>query len=345
MRRYRRITALLAAILLLVPFCACGKTSETATASATAAVSGNGNDIAAEAPEENDLPETNHVSAELPQITDDRGQTLEITAPKRVAALIGSFADIWCLAGGKDSLAAAANDAWTSFDLNLAEDVINIGSAKDPTAELILASEPDLVLCSSNTQADMDLLPTLEAAGIPTLCFDVENFDDYLRMLKICTELTGCPENYETYGVAVQEVVAEALNLRDDSAPSVLYLRASSGGVKAKGSSGNLLGEMLAELGCRNIADSDDSLLENLSMEAIVQADPDYIFVVLQGTDTEALQRVVEENLLQDPAWQTLTAVREGRYYTLENELYNLKPNARWGEAYEKLAEILYPYA
>ncbi len=38
-----------------------------------------------------------------------------------------------------------------------------------------------------------------------------------------------------------------------------------------------------------------------------------------------------------------LKAVQEGRFYTLEHELYNLKPNARWGEAYEKLADILYP--
>ena len=26
----------------------------------------------------------------------------------------------------------------------------------------------------------------------------------------------------------------------------------------------------------------------------------------------------------------------------MDQQLYNLKPNARWGEAYEKLAEILY---
>ena len=47
--------------------------------------------------------------------------------------------------------------------------------------------------------------------------------------------------------------------------------------------------------------------------------------------------------LLENPAWRSLTAVQEGRFYTLEHELYNLKPNARWGEAYERLADILYP--
>jgi len=29
----------------------------------------------------------------------------------------------------------------------------------------------------------------------------------------------------------------------------------------------------------------------------------------------------------------------------MDNQLFNLKPNARWGEAYETLADILYPAA
>ena len=49
--------------------------------------------------------------------TDDLGRTVTLARPERVAALIGSYADVWCLAGGRDTLAAAANDAWTSFDL------------------------------------------------------------------------------------------------------------------------------------------------------------------------------------------------------------------------------------
>ena len=36
------------------------------------------------------------------------------------------------------------------------------------------------------------------------------------------------------------------------------------------------------------------------------------------------------------------TAVREGRVHVMDGSLFNLKPNSRWGEAYEQLAEILY---
>ena len=102
-------------------------------------------------------------------------------------------------------------------------------------------------------------------------------------------------------------------------------------------------GVMLADLGCVNIADSESGLLENLSLETILAADPDYIFVVIQGTDTTKAERLLETTRLSNPAWNELTAVREDRYHVMDQRLYNVKPNARWGEAYEKLADILYP--
>ena len=54
-------------------------------------------------------------------------------------------------------------------------------------------------------------------------------------------------------------------------------------------------------------------------------------------------QEILETTLLNNPAWEGLSAVKEGRYHVMEQNLYNLKPNARWGEAYAKLADILYP--
>lgn len=274
-------------------------------------------------------------------LTDDLGRQLSLPKPRRTAALIGSFADVWCLAGGQETLVAAADDAWTSFDLDL-EGVANLGAIKEPNLEILLAAEPDLILASCNTAADLELLDTFESADIPVAYFDVQNLQDYLRMLEICTELTGCPENYERYGLQVQAQVEEALARRDGSAPTVLCLRATGSSCKAKGSVDNVLGEMLADLGCVNIADGDDALLENLSLEAIIQADPDYIFAVLQGADSTAAQTTLEAALLSNPAWEHLRAVQEGRFYTLDHRLYNLKPNARWGESYEKLADILY---
>ena len=152
--------------------------------------------------------------------TDDLGRTVTVEQPKRVAALIGSFADVWCLAGGQDALVAAAHDAWTSFDLGLSDTVADLGAVKEPNLEVLLAAQPDFILASCNTTADLELESTFESAGIPTAYFDIQSFDDYLNMLKICTDLTGCPENYETYGLQVQEQVEAAKARQDGSAPT-----------------------------------------------------------------------------------------------------------------------------
>ena len=121
----------------------------------------------------------------------------------------------------------------------------------------------------------------------------------------------------------------------------MLVVRASSGSVKAKGSSGTVLGEMLSDLGCINIADSDKTLLENLSAESVIRQEPRRIFVVTMGEDTEKARENFRRMLEENPAWGTLEAVREGRIYFMDKQLYNLKPNARWAESYEKLSDIL----
>ena len=280
--------------------------------------------------------------------TDDLGRevTLE-AAPRRVAALTGSYADIWCTAGGRDTLVASASDAWTDFDLGLGEEVANIGGAMGVSVEELLAAAPDLVLASTNIPSNQEMLPALEAAGVDMAFFSVDTFEDYLRMLEVCTGLTGSPEAYQTYGEAVAEEIEAAraraaAALEEQGPEKVLYIRAAASVVKPKGSSGTVLGEMLADLGCINIADQDQSLLEDLSMEAILAADPDKILIVLQGADPEPAKAQLEGEVLSNPAWQQLTAVREGRVYYMDKDLYHLKPNARWGEAYDHLVEILY---
>ena len=280
--------------------------------------------------------------------TDDLGRevTLE-AAPRRVAALTGSYADIWCTAGGRDTLVASASDAWTDFDLGLGEEVANIGGAMGVSVEELLAAAPDLVLASTNIPSNQEMLPALEAAGVDVAFFSVDTFEDYLRMLEICTGLTGSREASQAYGEAGAEEggaarARAAAALEEQGPEKVLYIRAAASVVKPKGSSGTVLGEMLADLGCINIADQDQSLLEDLSMEAILAADPDKILIVLQGADPEPAKAQLEGEVLSNPAWQQLTAVREGRVYYMDKDLYHLKPNARWGEAYDHLVEILY---
>ncbi|MBQ3049597.1 MAG: ABC transporter substrate-binding protein [Oscillospiraceae bacterium] len=276
--------------------------------------------------------------------TDALGREVSVRrSPKRVAALIGSFADVWVLAGG--SICAAAEDAWEDFGME-AEDAVNIGGAHSPSLELLLSAEPEFVIASASTAADVEMLDSLESAGIPVAYFDVDNFGDYLQMLDICTDITGRKDLYEQNGTAVQKEITE---LKEEFAKAnlterektVLLVRVSSGSIKAKGSEGTVLGEMLADMGCINIADSQTALLETLNAESIIGCEPYRIFAVTMGSDsqkaTDNLNRMLEDN----PAWGSLEAVEQGRVHLMERELFNLKPNKRWAEAYEKLMGVL----
>ena len=276
--------------------------------------------------------------------TDALGREVSVPKePERVAALIGSFADVWMLAGG--SVCATAEDAWDDFGLAL-PDAVNIGGAHSPNLELIFSVNPDFVIASASTSSNVEMKETLEAAGIAVAYFDVDNFSDYLAMLDICTDITERKDLYECNGLAIQsqiEDIKQAIEERalPEEQRTVLLLRAHSSSVKAKGSKGTILGEMLADLGCINIADSDTSLLETLSVESIIRQEPYRIFVVTMGDDTEKAIDNLNQMMNENPAWGTLDAVAEGRLHLMERKLFNIKPNADWAESYEKLSKIL----
>ncbi len=273
--------------------------------------------------------------------TDSLGNTVELEQPpKRVAALLGSYAETWLLAGGE--VVAVTQDAYDERGLELPEDTVNLGANQQPDLEALFAAEPDLVLLTPDLDGQMGLKDSLAAAGIPAAWFKVETFDDYLNMLKICTDLTGRSDLYQKNGLDIQSGIDAAIaSVPEGEDPTVLLLRAYSSGVRAKNSD-NIAGAMLKDLGAVNIADSNSGLLEDLQMESILAADPEFIFVTTMGASQEAALKSLDELLHSDPAWQTLTAVKEGRVEVLPKDLFHYKPNARWGESYQMLAELMY---
>ncbi|MBR5447112.1 MAG: ABC transporter substrate-binding protein [Clostridia bacterium] len=297
---------------------------------------GNSNDMSTDTDTVTD--EVNPIS-----FTDALGRDVTIERPpERVAALIGSFADVWLLAGG--NVCATAEDAWDDFGLEL-DGAVSIGSAHSTNTEKLLSASPDLVLASASTASNVNLLETLESAGITVAYFDVDCFEDYLEMLHICTRITGRDDLYNINGLLVKEKIDaikedfNRLGLTDEER-TVLLLRASSGFVKAKGSEGTILGEMLADIGCINIADSDSSLLEDLSVEAVIRRDPRHVFVVTMGDDTDGAIDNFNAMIKDNSAWATLDAIKNGRVHFMDRHLFNIKPNAKWWESYEQLCDI-----
>jgi len=279
--------------------------------------------------------------ARAAEFTDAKGRQVVLDAsPTRVVSLLGSYGKVWQEAGG--ALAGTTEDAIDASS----EGIVNLGSHSQPNMEALFMLQPDFVILSADTAAHPSVGSVLEAAGIPHGYFSMQTWQGYMDMMKIFTGLTGRADLYESAqeGVehAIEGLLADAQAHPDYGRQSALLLRAYVTSVKAKGSEGTVTGPMLREMGLVNIADSDSILTDNLTMEAILMADPDWIFAVTMGADQDGAVRALNDVLLSNPAWASLTAVREGRYVVLDRELFQLRPNGRWAEAYEILYNLLY---
>ena len=118
--RRKRFTLLLAAIMLVtgcgVPVDGGSVTSVTVTG--------------------DEVSEIEKTSAVI-TFTDDLERSVTVNQPKRVAALLGSFAQIWMLSGGE--VIATADDAWNDLALDLSENTVNLGNTKQLSLEQLLA--------------------------------------------------------------------------------------------------------------------------------------------------------------------------------------------------------------
>ncbi|MBQ9003826.1 MAG: ABC transporter substrate-binding protein [Eggerthellaceae bacterium] len=331
--KIRLIAVLLAAALAAIGFAGCGgqaASSSSSAMSSSSATSSSGSQATQ--------------SADTVTFTDDLGKEVTVAkAPKRVVSCMGSFADIWQLAGG--TLVGAADEAFEDYGID-AGSVARIGGFSNPDLEAIIALNPDFVICTGATAGrggtdQTKLADGLAASGIPVAYFTVTTFDDYLRMLKTCTEITGDSSAYERYGTSQRAAIDAAIAKYSPGAAgkSVALLISYSGGARVQNAH-TQTGAMLADLGYANVADKNPSLLSDFSVEALLEINPDYVLVVPMGNTSDEAANAMAA-LTGNSAWSSLSAVAGGRFFQLDPELYVNKPDARWAEAYDKLGALL----
>lgn len=273
---------------------------------------------------------------------DDAGQQVSLYGkPKRVAVLFSSYAEMWLLAGGEISVSVgeSVERGFASDDIIL----VDGGAGKVIDFEALVAAEPDFVIGSADIEKQREACDFMAKSGIASALFTVESFDDYARVMEHFCAITENSKAYEEHVIRVGAEIDTLLEKYSGrEAKSILFVRAatSAKSTKAKTAENNFVCAMLSELGTRNIADSAPLLLDGLSLEAIISADPDFIFFSTMGDENRVREYMDGE--LAGEVWQTLDAVKLGNYAYLPKDMFQYKPNHRWGEAYKYLAELLY---
>ena len=295
----------------------------------------------------------NHFENQI-SFTDDIGRKVRLSRAEKIASLQGSLSRAWISAGGK--IGGFTEDFLTEIKEGAAsEDCVkgaqNLGAMMSPNIELIMEGDYDFVLLSAAVPQHKKMLDTLENARLPCAYFKLESFEDYCRIMEIFCKIAGGENDFKKNTAFEKNVIEQKEKIekiKSEAAekitekPRILLLRSSSGKISARSSSSNATGAMLADLHCINIADEIPAMLEDLSMEKIILSDPDFIFVTAMGASSKKAEEYFFTVFGENPAWQTLSAVKENRVIFLPRRLFHYKPCENWSEAYLYLFNIFY---
>ncbi len=268
--------------------------------------------------------------------TDSAGNAVTVPQkPQRVAVLFSSFADIWISSGG--TVAMTVGESVERGLVPTDTPILAEGAGKSPDAEVVIAAAPDLVLFSADLPGHVECAKRVRQAGIPAAELRVESFTDYLNVLKLCTDINDRPDLYESVGLAQKARIDQMIAEKPLAGKRILFARATATTVKAKGSADHFAAAMLLELGAENIADTAPLLLDGLSVEAVLTADPDHLFFSAMGSEEAAI--VTVSDLLSGAVWGSLDAVKTKHWSILPKDAFHYKPNAHWADAYAYLIE------
>ena len=186
-----------------------------------------------------------------------------------------------------------------------------------PNVEAIAGYDPDLVVISYDPG---DLVVGLEALGIDVLMQGAANvIDDTYAQITELGALTGHVDGAE----ALNRSIAEGLEELAEGQPGagMTYFHEVDATLYSTTST-TFLGQLYALLGLENIADPADEDgwgYPQLSPEYVIDIDPDLIFLA----DAEWGESA--ETVAARPGWDTLSAVRAGNVFPLDETA------GRWG--------------
>jgi len=213
--------------------------------------------------------------------------------------------------------------------------------------EQIAALNPDIVILKSFLKEQLG--DGIEGIGIPVVYLDLETPEQYTRDLTVIGEIlqepTRAAQISRYYADAVDAVSSRTREIPEDERPSVLFLYANPTGTEVvfNVAPESWIQTTMVELaGGRAIwknANPGSGWL-SVSFEQIAAWDPDQIFLVSYRNNPDE----VRSDLLEQDAWNALSAVRNGEFYTFPADFYSWdQPDTRWALGLQWLATKVQP--
>lgn len=290
------------------------------------------------------------------EITDIFGSVTVPVNPKNVVALDNRTFET--LSDWGIELAAAPKGVMPSDSVYVSNDAVqDIGTHNDPNLEIIAAVNPELVIVGQRFASRYDEIKALVPnAAVINLNFDVSvdadvPGDNLVNGLKNSTVALGqiFDKNEEAAQLVSDfEAVIERTKAAYNGADTVISVVVSGGEIGFSAPrSGRVWGPMYDVFGWVSALEVDgassDHQGDDISVEAIAQSNPDWIFVLDRDAATSAAADAVpaQDVINNSPALQNTTAVSQGQIVYAPNDTYTNESIQTYLELFNDLATAL----
>lgn len=285
-----------------------------------------------------DTAASNNVYA---KITDDMGRTVSLQKkPERIVVLSASFLEPLHAVGGD---VVGRPDSKTNMP-DWAKDKQSVGAVYHIDIEKVLACNPDLVII--NKGMNEKLIKTFDDNHIPSIVIDMKSYDDVKREINIFAQITG---EMDKGNQIISDMDAKIQAVKDKiphDMRRVTILHSTAQGMSVQ-LDGSIAGSIAKMLGWENTASGMTPMEKHpdaapYSMETVVEQNPEIIFVTSMGKP-DKIKADMDKNIAENPAWQTIPAIKEGHLFYLPQNLFLLSPGIHYPEAVETMAKLVYP--
>lgn len=279
------------------------------------------------------------------RVTDDIGGVFEFEDPPERIAALSSFSLEMLMALGHTPVARF--DAPSQYPPeSQAVSVIGRSYQTGPDIDHLKAQQPDLVVLHpiyAKFAASVE-----EAVGAPAMVLNVKSVDEVRQKLELFGRLVGKPD-------AAEAMIAELELTRRRIADQTSAIAGRPVAVSLLGREDrwyahrgdHFMGSLLSDVGAENAATNDKAdkryrSLAPIDLGQLVEKDPDVIFLIPYGEDDA---KIIVDNFNNDPATQSLKAVKNSRVHILPDTIFTRQPGPRTDKALKTLYRHLYPDA
>lgn len=204
-----------------------------------------------------------------------------------------------------------------------------------PNLETLVALQPDLIITPQQFMKP-DLLNKLEQLKIPVLVLADRSVEDIFSHIHMLGRVLDRSTEAVALGMDLRQQIARVKE-RAQGRPPVRMLYVLNSQPLITVGPGSFIDQLIGLVGGVNIAANSGVPYPRLSMEVVLQQDPEVL--VFPVGKAEGISEQEQQAWHQ---WTTLTAVKHGRLRQIPADLLN-RPGPRIGKGLELLAELLHP--